>query len=241
MQARARVLMDPREPSLRRIESSDTVATNASPADRLAALYASALAATLLRDWSQADAALQKADAMIATNPQSNPAAVRELQWLRMQSLTARGDGARALMLAQSVGDDGSRAGLLLRAQAATAAAAKNAQAAPALRQSVESLQTWASVHPHDAGAWQQLAQSAEQAGLPLRAVRAEAEARASVGDLGGAIDRLRAAQRMSRNASSGDFIDASIIDARLRNLEAQRRELQAELRAERRGSRDDQ
>jgi predicted Zn-dependent protease len=86
-------------------------------------------------------------------------------------------------------------------------------------------------VHNHDAGVWQQLALSAEQAGLPLRAVRAEAEARASIGDLGGAIDRLRAAQRMSRNASSGDFIDASIIDARLHNLEAQRRELQAEMK----------
>jgi hypothetical protein len=69
--------------------------------------------------------------------------------------------------------------------------------------------------------------------------VRAEAEARAAVGDFSGAIDRLRAAQRLSRNAASGDFIDASIIDARLRDLEAQRRELMAELRGDRRGGRE--
>ena len=240
MQARARVLMDGREPSLRRVQAADGVAGTASPAERLGAFYASAMASTLLRDWPRADAAWQRAEAVVNASPSSDASAQRELQWLRAQSLLARGDAAAALALMQSAGgDDGSRAALMLKAQAATAAAARSAQAALAVKQSVEALQTWVSVHSRDATAWSQLAQSAEQAGFPLRAVRAEAEARAAVGDLGGAIDRLRAAQRMSRKAASGDFIDASIIDARLRNLEAQRRELAAELRGERRGSRD--
>jgi hypothetical protein len=61
--------------------------------------------------------------------------------------------------------------------------------------------------------------------------VRAEAEARAALGDLTGASDRLRAGQRMARSGASGsvDFIDVSVIDARLRDIEAQRKLLASE------------
>jgi predicted Zn-dependent protease len=240
MQARARVLMDPRDVSLRRLQSSDAVAAASLPSERLGAFYASALASTQLRDWPRADAALERAETLLRTSPQPDAQAERELQWLRVQSLVARGDAARGLALAQELGDDGSRSALLLRAQAASAAALKGGPPAQAaLRESVEALQTWVAVHRNDATAWTQLAQSADQAGLKLRAVRAEAEARAAIGDFSGAIDRLRAAQRLSRNAASGDFIDASIIDARLRDLEAQRRELMAELRGDKRGGRE--
>jgi hypothetical protein len=62
--------------------------------------------------------------------------------------------------------------------------------------------------------------------------MRAQAEARAAVGDLNGAVDRLRAAQTLARTGAANDFIEASVIDARLRQLEAQRREISAELRA---------
>ena len=55
------------------------------------------------------------------------------------------------------------------------------------------------------------------------------------MGDLSGAIDRLRAAQALSRQAGAGDFIEASVIDARLRQISQQRRELVAEMRGEER------
>ena len=61
--------------------------------------------------------------------------------------------------------------------------------------------------------------------------VRAQAEARAALGDINGAIDRLRAAQSLVRSGAANDFIEASVIDARLRQLAALRRELTAELR----------
>jgi hypothetical protein len=64
--------------------------------------------------------------------------------------------------------------------------------------------------------------------------MRAAAEARAVVGDLTGAIDRLRAAQQQSRGATGQDFIEASVIDARLRQLNAQRRQIALEARGER-------
>jgi hypothetical protein len=139
---------------------------------------------------------------------------------------------------------------MLLRGQAALAywntqggAAACPAPAAPggavacdapaykALRSSNEALQSWLSTQPRDPLAWSLLAQGEEALGQRLRAMRAQAEARAALGDINGAIDRLRAAQSLVRSGGANDFIEASIIDARLRQLEAMRREITAELR----------
>jgi predicted Zn-dependent protease len=104
-----------------------------------------------------------------------------------------------------------------------------------ALREALEALQTWVAEHRQDAAAWLLLAQASDALGLQLRALRAQAEARAAVGDLGAAVDRLRAAQARSRSAAAGgDFIEASIIDTRLRELQAQRRQEAAEMRAQR-------
>jgi hypothetical protein len=66
-----------------------------------------------------------------------------------------------------------------------------------------------------------------------LRSLRAEAESQAALGNLPGAIDRLRAGQQFARKGGAGttDFIEASVIDARLRELLAQRRTLMAEQR----------
>jgi predicted Zn-dependent protease len=100
-----------------------------------------------------------------------------------------------------------------------------------ALRASNEALQSWLSIHPGDPRAWGYLAQGEEALGQRLRAMRAQAEARAALGDLSGAIDRLRAAQTLARSGAANDFIEASVIDARLRQLEATRRQVSAELR----------
>lgn len=68
------------------------------------------------------------------------------------------------------------------------------------------------------------------QLGWALRSLRAEAEARYAAGDLPGAIDRLKAGQRLARSGSSAvDFVESSVIDSRLRTIEAQRRQLLTE------------
>jgi predicted Zn-dependent protease len=122
---------------------------------------------------------------------------------------------------------DGGRTGLLLQAEWALADGGE-----PAVRRSVEALHTWVTVHRDDASAWQALAQAAGRLGQPLRAVRAEAEAQAALGNLPGALDRLRAGQQLARGGGPGmDFIEASVIDARLRDLLALRRELLADAR----------
>jgi len=99
------------------------------------------------------------------------------------------------------------------------------------LRDSTETLQTWVSDHSQDAAAWELLAATSQVLDLRLRSMRAAAEARAVVGDLTGAIDRLRAAQQVSRGATGQDFIEGSVIDARLRQMVAQRRQLQLDAR----------
>ena len=152
----------------------------------------------------------------------------RALARLVAQLALARGDVAGAtLALAEPGAVDDSRAGLMLRAELALAEGSVGA-----LRHSGQALQTWVAEHRGDATAWQLLAQTTERQGLRLRSLRADAESQAALGNLPGAIDRLRAGQQAARSGGSGtDFIEASVIDARLRDLLAQRRALVADQR----------
>ncbi len=276
--ARARVLMDPRNDALRRLEGSDGKAAPVSAAasgaqrmgdsqrerlpdvlvesfggsvtDRLSAAYASALAATLLLDWARADAALAQAFSLVQGSPRRDDRALRAVQLLSAQSMLERGDTGRADAAMVPLRSDASRPVLLLQAQIALAAYARafapaNPQAAeqgplavPALQRSAESLQTWVATHPQDAAAWKTLAQVWARLAQPLRALRADAEAQLANGDLPGAIERLRAAQRLARSGGPTDFIEASVVDARLRAIEAERRAL---LAADGRNKRDGQ
>jgi predicted Zn-dependent protease len=94
-------------------------------------------------------------------------------------------------------------------------------------------LQTWATLHASDATAWQQLGLAWQQLGLPLRGLRAEAESRVALGDYNGAVDRLRAAQKLARSSSQVDFIDASVIDSRLRDVQRLQRQQMLEEKPE--------
>ncbi|MBP6776127.1 MAG: M48 family metalloprotease [Piscinibacter sp.] len=260
MQARARVLMDPRNESLRRLEGNIDVApvdagasapraAGATPpatvqlpdvevlaaltdrADRLGRAYASALAATLLRNWSRADASLAQALALARAAPPSDAAPLRAVQLLLVQSLLERGDAARATVaLDPLTRGAATRPVLLLQSQVALARPDKANQAGQqALRQSADALQTWVATHPGDASAWRMLGQVWTPLGQPLRALRADAEAELALGNLRGAYERLRVAQNQARSGGQVDFIEASVIDARLRVLDAQRRALLAE------------
>ena len=239
MQARARVLMDPSAQALARLQDLDTTtatASNTGPNERAAALYASALASALLRDGARAERAWAAAWALPRSGiSREDAAAERALALLGAQVALQRGDAARAMERLARVRDDESRPALLQRAQAALAWQANAGTAQPAadtaLRASAEALQAWTADHRSDSAAWTALSQASDRLGLKLRAVRAEAESRAAIGDLGGAIDRLRAGQRLARQRTQADFIEASVIDARLRDLLAQQRQLMADLR----------
>ena len=242
-QARARVLMDSRVDALLRWQALDANRAGATLTERLAGAYSSALASTLLRDWARADATLQSALGLAATEARDARAA-RAVALLTAQSLFERGDPLRAAAALKPFADSGSRPVMLLAVQvslalsfAATPAGATGgsigAAAAAEVQRSVDQLQTWLALHPRDAAAWTLLSQAWTRLGQPLRALRAEAEARLALGDLNGAVDRLRAGQRSVRSGGGNvDFIEASVIDARLRNIEAQRRQIAADERS---------
>lgn len=237
MQARARVLMDPAVPAQRRSQAQDGLLATQPWMERLAGFYASALASVQLREFERAEAALQRARGLLDAGPRLDPRAQRAFALLAAQVALAKGDGATAQARLAPLAAERTRELLLLRAQVAVTLGEE-----AALREATEALQVRVAEHRDDAGAWALLAQTADRLGLKLRALRAEAESRAALGDSQGAIDRLRAGQRLVQQQRSGatpaDFIEASVIDARLRELTAQRRQLAAELRGERGGPR---
>ncbi len=228
MQSRAKVLMDPSTQSLRRFQEVE-LRGPASLRDRLAALYLRAFASTQLREFTVAEQALAAGEPLL-------PDAGTKRAWaqLAIETALARGDSARATERLAAWPADGSRSRLLLSARVA-----QQRNDAESIKQSTEQLQTWVAEHRDDAQAWQALALSAERLGLTLRSLRAHAEAEAAIGNLPGAIDRLRAGQQIARRGGPGvDFIEASVIDSRLRDLMSQRRQLMAEQRggSQRRG-----
>lgn len=226
-QARARVLMDNRVDSLRRWQAMDAPHADSSSGERLAAAYSGALASSLLRDWDRADAALHTALGLVG----SDASAGRAVALLMAQSLLARGDAARAAVALKPYLAGAGRPVMLLSTQVALASAGRPGADPGAVKQSADQLQTWLALHPQDAGAWAQLGQVWLSLGQPLRAMRAEAETRFALGDLNGAVDRLRAGQRSARTSTQVDFIEASVIDSRLREIEGQRRRILADER----------
>ena len=249
MQSRARVLMDDGADGLRRAAQSP--ANSPAWRERLAALYGAALANARLQEHAAARRGAQALQQALREWPEASAAAVRAAALLRAEVELAAGEGEQALAalsplsrLAPASGAAGApRPERLLRAQAtlqlaagAAGAAREPGAAREALRESAGSLQTWLAQHRADAAAWQLLARHQDLLGARLGAARAWAETRAALGDLGAAVDLLRAARRGQAPATAADFIDASVIDARLRELEAQRREIAREMRGRRAG-----
>jgi len=224
-QARARVLMDTRVDALRRWQARDAD-REGTAADKLRALIESALGSTLLRDWTRADASFAGALAIARASPNSSARAERAVLLMQAQSQLDRGAPAQAAETIKPYAADGSRPSLLLGAQIALISTPAVAPENATLKANAAALQTWVAVHPADSLAWSALGQTWGRLGVPLRSIRAEAEARYALGDLLGAADRLRAGQRLARSGGPVDFIDASVLDSRLRAVEAQRRQI---------------
>lgn len=231
-QARARVLMDKRVDALRRWQGRDADGDAGSATERLLNLYESAFASSLLRDWARADTAFAKALAITRASPNSSSRAERAVVLTQAQSYLDRGVPTRAREALRAYATDGSRPSLLLSAQIALAEGPGIAPDNAELTARASDLQTWVALHSDDSLAWGALGQTWARLGLPLRSLRADAESRYALGDLLGAVDRLRAAQRVARSGGPVDFIDASVVDSRLRDIEAQRRQIELDHRA---------
>jgi predicted Zn-dependent protease len=214
--ARARLLANPEVDSLRAAlaqADGDTLATM-SPAQQAGVFYAAVMAAVGLREFGLA----QRQLARLQPLTQGNARAQFQVRLLAAELALAAGDLRRAgeLVAAQEA-PGSSRALLFLRARTWTL----SGQA----REAAEQLQVWLANRPRDAQAWQLLASAYAAQGRTAQAVRAEAEAHAARLDYGAARDRLQAAQALVRQGAAVDHIEASIIDARSRQIDLLLRE----------------
>jgi predicted Zn-dependent protease len=173
------------------------------------ALYAGAFAAAQMRSFATARSLLAKLGPLTAGMPRAGKAV--ELLALEIDLLEGK---ASPFAASADISKTGSRAELLLQAKSLMAA-----NRAPDVSQA---LQTWVAEHPRDAMAWQLLAVAYGQQNLKVRAIRADAESRTAQLDYAGALDRLRAAQALVRsNPGSADYVEASIVDTRTRQVES--------------------
>lgn len=190
------------------------------PVRQAQTLYGAALASMQLREWARARDAVNRLQPLV----QSSPEALRLHRLLVAELDLATGKPTTAAAL--PLGGEVRRPELLLGTQGRLAVGG-----GPLAEQTAEALQTWVTVHPHDGTAWQWLSRAWAGAGKPLRALRAEAEVQVAHFDYSGAMDRFKAAQDMVRRGGSAaaDHVEASIIDARTREVASLLREQAAQ------------
>ena len=215
MAARARVLSE-NGPDRMRAWLASGSAAQATPGER----YAAALSAHRLGQRDQALTLAQNLRNSVST--EGRPAADALMLELLLAPKAAGAPPAPAAQTAllaelrdQSLAGT-ARASVILGAQAALATGQPERAAAR--------LQTWVAAHSRDALAWQTLSRAQASQGQTLRAIRAEAEARAAQLDYSGAAERFRAAQALPA-AQRTDGMELAIVDARRREVEALLRE----------------
>lgn len=184
-------------------------------------LYAGAMA------YAQQGQAAKARDALtrLLALTHADPDGLRAAQWLAADTERRLGNPHTCVQALNKHPSDRPRVLLLAQCQLdmKQSAMAKDA---------IDALQGWVAEHPRDSLAWELAAQALNQIGDPMRALRFDAEAQAVRWNESGAIDRLRAAQNLSKSLAKAGQLDragnleSSIIDARLRALESVRREL---------------
>ena len=223
--ARARVLSNPGVDVWRQwlAEPQGSGFAALAPVRQSAVLYAAVLAASELREPAAARVLLPR----LLERVRKDAPALRQAQLLAAEVELAAGQ-AEAALRALPAGTG--RPELLLRARALLHTPRAGMAGDAEVAQVTGRLQTLVATHPQDAGAWQMLASVWQAQGQGLRGVRAEAEAQAARYDYAAAVDRFRAGQELARHSRApADFVEASIIDTRLRALQSLLREQAAE------------
>ncbi|MDM7457703.1 MAG: M48 family metalloprotease, partial [Tepidimonas sp.] len=217
MAARARVLADPAPDRLQAHASAALDGGNGRAERAPGHLYAGALACAWLRD---APGALRLLPAVREAADADDARLAADLLHLELLSMLRTDprlpptEGQALPAWAERGLDSGGRAGLLL------AAGAASALPSPLGQRVMARLLAWCAQHPGDAGAWSALAAVQHAWGQPVRAARAEGEARLAWLDPAGALDRFRAAQRLAREQGLEDLVELSVLDARARHAE---------------------
>ncbi|WP_442799598.1 M48 family metalloprotease [Polaromonas sp. CG_9.5] len=177
--------------------------------DDAGVLYGGAFAAAQLRDFPAARLLLGRLKPLTAGMARASK--VVELLSIEVDLLDSKIPASAATT---GISKSASRAELLMNA--------KSLMTANRASDVAQALQTWVAEHPRDAMAWQLLATAYGQQNQQVRAIRADAESRFAQLDYGAALDRLKAAQGLMRSSpGSADYVEASIIDTRTRQVES--------------------
>lgn len=222
MAARARILT---EPDTHRLQAwADGQSVSGAEADPAVLAYSAALAASRLKNHAAAVKRVATAPRILGNDPSAR------LAWVCLALEVGQAAGwpkdVDWGLWADEAARSGQRAGVLW----GSVARLEQGQAPLAS----DALQSWVVDHPDDAPAWQALSRAWNAQGQPIRAIRAEAEARLAALDLAGAVDRLQAGRDLMRQpgaAARADHTDLSILDARWRELSQRLREEQKDER----------
>jgi predicted Zn-dependent protease len=227
MGARAQVLVNPGIDVLRSIvgQVNPTTLGTATKAKQAGILYGAAMAEMKQRNYPEARQYLARLQSM----GNLDLSAQRVIRLFAAELALAAGDAAQSVAMLETkstVLATNDRATRIQLAQSRVATR-KSGQGKAA----ASDLSLWLNQHPRDATAWLIQSSAYELQGDALRALRSQAEARAMELDYGAAVDRFKAAQTLAHQLDSagkldrGGHMEASIIDARLRELERLRRE----------------
>jgi beta-barrel assembly-enhancing protease len=231
MGARAKVLMDGRSVALDNLVGL-TPKPDTPPLGVVVLHYTRALA--LQRSGALGKAQQALADARVAGQslPAEQQSVLQRVLMLSLADVQLLGQQATAAEQTLWREAQGPRSVVRLPARPELLAGARVALALPeppnrdaALANAAAQLQTHLSAHPHDASAWSLLSSTWQRLNQPIRAVRADAEAAAALGDLTGAIDRVLGAQRRFRQPDAASIIELSVLDSRLKAWQRQSRE----------------
>lgn len=232
MSARSRVLMDTRNVALENLIGLHP-RDDASPLDALVVHYTRAVAWQRSNQSRNAMQALGEAKALVRQLPAQQQSAVSRVLALTltdMQLQAQQVETARQTLLRDT--EAGRASVVKLEARPELLMAARVALALPggadrktAWQDAANRLQTHLSVHPQDASAWSMLSSLWERLEQPIRAVRADAEAAAAIGDLPGAIDRAQGARQRFRQPDAAATIELSVLDSRMKTWQRQLRE----------------
>ena len=224
MAGRAKALMSTRMADIENLTKSyeaEQQSSEKNPRRQAMVAYAAAMSYAKQREMDKAREAAQSLLPLVA----DDATGLREVKWLVADIERQAGNPKECLSVLRE--QHKQRAWTLLRAQCQL-----ETKDIAMARSAAENIQLRLAQFPRDPLAWDMAAVAYEQIGLPLQAIRADAESRAVRWDEVAAIDRLRAGQDVAKRLTQQGKLDlaaqqeAYIIDARLRALESIRLEL---------------
>lgn len=221
MGARAAVWSDTGVDALReRIAATEAADMKALPtALQAQRWYAASLAALALRDGARAAQAWQRLDAMGLNGLERYFHRLLGVEIVLGQEAAGFAPSQAQAWLAQARALQGNT-------RAVVVAQARLDMALQQPARAVQDVQLWLADHPLDASAWELLGQALQQSQRAVYAVYAQAQASAARLDYASAVQKLQAAQELARQPGAQvPHQEASMVDARLRQLQALARE----------------